>query len=200
MRLVWFLFPFVITLPLSAGEIVLLFPGPSLQEEKTQMSHHQVKLIFQTDFGCFPKSQHRLVSTPFYLPPLSFTWRSDNSPSLLSEYAFFLKADGILYTITDIPALHDWMHSCLQQHPLFEEIPHSEWVHLAPSDVQSDFVDWSLYFSLVLSISLSIAKGLSLVATNLFGTHHASPRIWIISISGSGRVHPTCTRRVRGGQ
>ena len=49
-----------------------------------------------------------------------------NSPTLLSEYAYFLKPGGLLYTITDVPDLHAWMHGCLRDHPLFEELSQAE--------------------------------------------------------------------------
>lgn len=42
--------------------------------------------------------------------------------TLLSEYAYVLKEDGILYTITDVYDLHEWMKSHLDEHPLFERL------------------------------------------------------------------------------
>lgn len=42
--------------------------------------------------------------------------------TLLSEYAFVLKEDGIVYTITDVKDLHDWMVEHLEAHPLFERL------------------------------------------------------------------------------
>ncbi|XP_054715468.1 tRNA (guanine-N(7)-)-methyltransferase-like [Uloborus diversus] len=44
------------------------------------------------------------------------------SPQLLSEYAFVLKTGGIVYTITDVKELHDWMVKHLDEHPLFKRI------------------------------------------------------------------------------
>lgn len=40
--------------------------------------------------------------------------------TLLSEYAFVLKPGGIVYTITDVLDLHEWMVKHLDEHPLFE--------------------------------------------------------------------------------
>ncbi|CEP22884.1 TRM8 [Cyberlindnera jadinii] len=40
--------------------------------------------------------------------------------TLLSEYAFVLKEGGIIYTITDVLDLHNWMVKHLDEHPLFE--------------------------------------------------------------------------------
>ncbi|MCO5556123.1 hypothetical protein L7F22_009667 [Adiantum nelumboides] len=45
------------------------------------------------------------------------------SPTLLAEYAYILRPDGILYTITDVEDLHVWMVKHLTAFPLFERIP-----------------------------------------------------------------------------
>uniref|UniRef100_A0AC35U232 tRNA (guanine-N(7)-)-methyltransferase n=1 Tax=Rhabditophanes sp. KR3021 TaxID=114890 RepID=A0AC35U232_9BILA len=44
------------------------------------------------------------------------------TPALVSEYAYVLKEGGILYTITDVQDLHDWMKEHLDDHPLFEAL------------------------------------------------------------------------------
>lgn len=46
--------------------------------------------------------------------------------TLLSEYAFVLKDGGIIYTITDVLDLHEWMKSHLEEHPLFERLTPEE--------------------------------------------------------------------------
>lgn len=46
--------------------------------------------------------------------------------TLLSEYAYVLKDGGIIYTITDVLDLHEWMVKHLDQHPLFERLS-KEW-------------------------------------------------------------------------
>lgn len=48
------------------------------------------------------------------------------SQTLLSEYAYVLKAGGMLYTATDVKDLHDWMVKHLDEHPCFERIPDVE--------------------------------------------------------------------------
>ncbi|WFC98640.1 tRNA (guanine(46)-N(7))-methyltransferase [Malassezia yamatoensis] len=48
------------------------------------------------------------------------------SPTLLAEYAFVLRPSGIVYTITDVRDLHEWMVKHLDQHPLFERIRDEE--------------------------------------------------------------------------
>ncbi|QLG73982.1 hypothetical protein HG535_0F04940 [Zygotorulaspora mrakii] len=42
--------------------------------------------------------------------------------TLLSEYAYVLKEGGIVYTITDVEDLHNWMVKHLEEHPLFERL------------------------------------------------------------------------------
>lgn len=75
--------------------------------EKSQLS----KMFF-----CFPdphfklrKHKARIVTT-----------------TLLSEYAYVLKEGGIVYTITDVEDLHNWMVQHLDSHPLFERLS-KEW-------------------------------------------------------------------------
>lgn len=46
--------------------------------------------------------------------------------TLLSEYAYVLREGGIIYTITDVLDLHEWMVRHLTEHPLFERLS-KEW-------------------------------------------------------------------------
>lgn len=46
--------------------------------------------------------------------------------TLLAEYAYVMKPGGLLYTITDVPDLHDWMVSHLEGFPRFERIEADE--------------------------------------------------------------------------
>ncbi|SCZ94126.1 BZ3500_MvSof-1268-A1-R1_Chr12-2g03705 [Microbotryum saponariae] len=48
------------------------------------------------------------------------------SPTLLAEYAFVLRPGGLLYTITDVPALHTWMTSHLASCPMFLRLTEDE--------------------------------------------------------------------------
>jgi tRNA (guanine-N7-)-methyltransferase len=52
------------------------------------------------------------------------------SATLNSEYAYVLKPGGIVYTITDVKALHEWMVEHLEAHPNFERV--------AEEDMESD--------------------------------------------------------------
>ncbi|KAE8453750.1 hypothetical protein EG329_009261 [Mollisiaceae sp. DMI_Dod_QoI] len=73
---------------------------------------HQLSKIFL----CFPdphfkarKHKARIVST-----------------TLNSEYAFVVRPGGIIYTITDVEDLHNWMVQHFNAHPSFERIPEEE--------------------------------------------------------------------------
>lgn len=48
------------------------------------------------------------------------------SPHLLDEYAYVLRVGGIIYTITDVEELGEWMKSCLEDHPMFEALTEKE--------------------------------------------------------------------------
>lgn len=48
------------------------------------------------------------------------------SSHLLDEYAYVLRAGGIIYTITDVEELGEWMKSCLEKHPMFESLTQDE--------------------------------------------------------------------------
>lgn len=48
------------------------------------------------------------------------------SPHLLDEYAYALRVGGIIYTITDVEELGEWMKTCLENHPLFEVLTAEE--------------------------------------------------------------------------
>lgn len=48
------------------------------------------------------------------------------SLQLLDEYAYALEVGGIIYTITDVEELGDWMRSCMEDHPLFAAVPDEE--------------------------------------------------------------------------
>lgn len=67
-------------------------------------------------FLCFPdphfkarKHKARIVST-----------------TLNSEYAFVLRPEGIVYTITDVEDLHKWMVEHFEAHPSFERMGKKE--------------------------------------------------------------------------
>ncbi|KAG2278463.1 hypothetical protein Bca4012_041214 [Brassica carinata] len=48
------------------------------------------------------------------------------SVDLLDEYAYVLGGGGVVYTITDVEELGEWMRSCLERHPMFEALTQEE--------------------------------------------------------------------------
>ncbi|KAI9333246.1 putative methyltransferase-domain-containing protein [Obelidium mucronatum] len=48
------------------------------------------------------------------------------TPQLVAEYAYVLKPGGIIYTVTDVRDLHEWMVKHLDAHPLFERLTKEE--------------------------------------------------------------------------
>ena len=48
------------------------------------------------------------------------------SQQLLSEYAYCLSVNGLVYIATDVQQLYDWMTDHLTRHPLFESLTQSE--------------------------------------------------------------------------
>lgn len=52
-------------------------------------------------------------------------WRIINK-TLLAEYAYVLKEGGIVYTVTDVKDLHDWMVQHFEEHPLFKRVSDEE--------------------------------------------------------------------------
>jgi tRNA (guanine-N7-)-methyltransferase len=83
--------------------------------QKDQIS----KLFFLFPDPHFKKSKHK--------------WRIIN-PSLLSEYSYVLKTGGMIYTVTDVKDLHDWMVEHLEAYPKFQRISDEE----AKSDILYD--------------------------------------------------------------
>ncbi|NXE99971.1 TRMB methyltransferase, partial [Menura novaehollandiae] len=45
------------------------------------------------------------------------------SPAMLAEYGYVLRPGGLVYTVTDVPELHQWMLQHFGEHPLFEPLP-----------------------------------------------------------------------------
>ncbi|TFY59431.1 hypothetical protein EVJ58_g5789 [Rhodofomes roseus] len=72
----------------------------------------------------FPK--HSLSAMFFLFPDPHFKSRKHKariiSPTLLAEYAYVLKPGGIVYTITDVQDLHEWMKTHLEDFPLFQYV------------------------------------------------------------------------------
>ncbi|KAJ8047979.1 tRNA (guanine-N(7)-)-methyltransferase [Holothuria leucospilota] len=52
-------------------------------------------------------------------------WRIINQ-TLLAEYAYVLAEGGIVYTISDVKEVQDWMTKHFTEHPLFQAVPKNE--------------------------------------------------------------------------
>ena len=52
-------------------------------------------------------------------------WRIINE-TLLAEYAYVVAEGGMIYTITDVEELHQWMTSHCERHPLFQRLTQAE--------------------------------------------------------------------------
>ncbi|WWD01695.1 tRNA (guanine-N(7)-)-methyltransferase [Kwoniella sp. B9012] len=105
---------------------------PSESSEKKPGEYQNVSVIRAnamkhiTNF--FDKGQ--LSKIFFLFPDPHFKNRKQKAriitPGLLAEYAYVLRPGGILYTVTDVKDLHEWMAHHLTNHPLFIPIPNSE--------------------------------------------------------------------------
>lgn len=75
-------------------------------------------------------NKHQLHSLFFLFPDPHFKQRKHKariiSPTLLAEYAYVLRPGGIIYTITDVKDLHDWMVKHLNEFLLFEKVEEEE--------------------------------------------------------------------------
>ncbi|KAI9462157.1 putative methyltransferase [Russula earlei] len=71
-------------------------------------------------------SKHSLSALFFLFPDPHFKIRKHKariiSPTLLAEYAYVLRPGGVVYTITDVKDLAEWMKAHLSAFPLFEGV------------------------------------------------------------------------------
>jgi len=116
--------------PLPPGEESnaqhILIPGPGDYQNISVIRANAMK--FLPNFF----HQHQLHSLFFLFPDPHFKQRKHKariiSPTLLAEYAYVLRPGGIIYTITDVKDLYDWMVKHLTEFPLFERIEEEELV------------------------------------------------------------------------
>lgn len=103
--------------------------------------HHYENVWFDQlnvmKFGsnCFEKGQ---LSKLFFCYPDPH-WKRKNirrriiSPGLVQEYAFWLRIGGLLYTVSDVEGLEEWMVKCLDECPLFRRLSEEEIEHVSPN-------------------------------------------------------------------
>jgi tRNA (guanine-N7-)-methyltransferase len=65
-------------------------------------------------------------------------WKKKNirrrivSPGLVHEYAFWLRVGGLLYTVSDVEELENWMAKCLDECPMFRRLTDAELLSIEP--------------------------------------------------------------------
>lgn len=98
----------------------------------TPASYQNVSVVRANAMKFLPNffSKHSLSALFFLFPDPHFKARKHKariiSPTLLAEYAYVLRPGGIIYTITDVHDLHEWMKTHLEAFPLFESVTEHE--------------------------------------------------------------------------
>ena len=108
--------------------ITALRATSSVTSTSTPTAYQNVSVVRANAMKFLPNyfSKHSLSSLFFLFPDPHFKSRKHKariiSPTLLAEYAYVMCPGGIVYTITDVRDLHDWMRSHLEAFPLFESV------------------------------------------------------------------------------
>lgn len=103
-------------------------PSSSNPAAETPNLYHNVSVVRANAMKFLPNyfPKHSLSSLFFLFPDPHFKSRKHKariiSPTLLAEYAYAMRPGGIVYTITDVRDLHDWMKSHLDAFPLFQAV------------------------------------------------------------------------------
>ncbi|KAG4078131.1 hypothetical protein HA402_002182 [Bradysia odoriphaga] len=105
--------------------------------EKNQLS----KMFFMYPDPHFKRSKHK--------------WRIINQ-ALLTEYSYVLRPGGLIYTITDVKDLHEWIVKHMEEHPLY--------VRLGDEELEIDPVVEKLYETSEEGIKVTRNKGDKFVA------------------------------------
>lgn len=106
---------------LRATSVPQISPHPSSSGSYQNVSVIRANAMkFLPNF--FPKAS--LTSLFFLFPDPHFKARKHKariiSSTLLAEYAYILAPGGLVYTITDVQDLAQWMRAHLEAHPLFQ--------------------------------------------------------------------------------
>lgn len=94
----------------------------------TPGSYHNLGVLRANGMKFLPNffTKHQLSKLFFLFPDPHFKSRKHKariiSPTLLAEYAYVLRPGGIVYIITDVKELYDWMDKHLGSHPLFRRL------------------------------------------------------------------------------
>jgi tRNA (guanine-N7-)-methyltransferase len=101
---------------------------PESPEKAAGSPYQNVSVVRANAMKFFPNyfGKHTLSALFFLFPDPHFKQRKHKariiSPTLLAEYAYALRPGGIIYTITDVEDLYEWMRTHLENFPLFEPI------------------------------------------------------------------------------
>jgi tRNA (guanine-N7-)-methyltransferase len=91
-------------------------------------SYENVSVARTNAMKCLPHfiSKGSLSKMFFLFPDPHFKKKKHKAriitPTLLSEYAYYIREGGWVYIATDVLDLYDWMFMCLSQHPLFKQV------------------------------------------------------------------------------
>ncbi|CAL1708638.1 unnamed protein product [Somion occarium] len=108
--------------------IVALRALNTTPESSTPGPYQNISIVRANSMKFTPNyfRKHSLSALFFLFPDPHFKSRKHKariiSPTLLAEYAYVLRPGGIVYTITDVRDLHDWMRTHLEAFPLFEPV------------------------------------------------------------------------------
>ncbi|WVQ78175.1 tRNA (guanine-N(7)-)-methyltransferase [Cryptococcus sp. DSM 104549] len=114
----------------ATRQVQSLLPADS--PEKLAGGYQNVSVIKANAMKHMPNffAKGQLSKVFFLFPDPHFKNRKHKAriitTGLLAEYAYVLRPGGILYTVTDVKDLHEWMASHLHAHPLFTYIPTEE--------------------------------------------------------------------------
>lgn len=113
---------------IAALRVTAATTDPSSADVEPSAHYQNISIVRANAMKFLPNyfAKHSLTSLFFLFPDPHFKSRKHKariiSPTLLAEYAYALRPGGIIYTITDVKDLHDWMKSHLEDFPLFKYI------------------------------------------------------------------------------
>ena len=115
-------------LPPAQPSITGSGPASSSQSTVAAGGYQNVSIVRANAMKFLPNyfSKHSLSALFFLFPDPHFKLRKHKariiSPTLLAEYAYVLRPGGIVYTITDVKDLAEWMNAHLSAFSLFESV------------------------------------------------------------------------------
>ncbi len=104
-----------------------------LREEQPNGHHYNnvwaIRINAMKHLPCYFK-KNQLQKIFFMFPDPHFKAKNHRrriiQQTLLAEYAYILAPGGMIYTITDVEELGNWMQKHLNEHPLFERVSDEE--------------------------------------------------------------------------